>query len=160
MNTSNDRLVALVAKQKEEQSQPKSKNEQNKIQILKALKKIKAKQVEVSYSGSGDSGQVDSVRVFGAKNKELATNVKIPFITETQTFDKDKNQWVRHLQKVSMTLEKALEDLAYDSVYIHHAGWENNDGASGFVSIDVSKGTFSLQHTEYYTESNTYEHEL
>lgn len=54
-----------------------------------------------------------------------------------------------------MKLEEALEEFVYDWSESEHAGWENNDGASGECEIDVTADEFSLNHITYYTESES-----
>jgi hypothetical protein len=50
--------------------------------------------------------------------------------------------------------------LRWTWVDAHHSGWENNDGGSGTVTIHVAENNFQLEHTEYYTESSSYEYTL
>ena len=53
---------------------------------------------------------------------------------------------------LEVTLDRLLDS--------EHAGWENNDGAEGTFTWDIATNELKLEHTEFYTESNTYEHEF
>ena len=55
-------------------------------------------------------------------------------------------------------MDDALRDFAMAWANAQHSGWENNDGGSGTVIIHVAENNF--QHTEYYTESSSYEYTL
>ena len=44
------------------------------------------------------------------------------------------------------TLPKALDALGYEVLAACFAGWENNEGAVGAMTIDVGRGTISVEH--------------
>src|SRR3546814_9296187 len=46
---------------------------------------------------------------------------------------------------------EAIEDLAYDLLRQTHCGWENNDGAYGEFTFDVTAGTITLDRSEEHT---------
>lgn len=131
----------------------------NKSRILGALKKIKATHVTVSYSGSGDSGQIDSVEIFQDKSV-LKPARKVSVLVATSYFDGEQSRWVENVKPKAMPLSEALEQLVYDWLESEYAGWENNDGASGECTVEIAKAEFLLSHTTYYTESETAEHSL
>lgn len=131
----------------------------NKSRILKALKKLCATTVVVSYSGSGDSGQIDHVGIFQDKN-ELKPETNISVLVTMSKWDEPSSTWAKRSVRKSMPLAEAIEALVYDWLESEHAGWENNDGASGECTIDVTKDDFLLSHTTYYTESDCTEHSL
>jgi hypothetical protein len=53
----------------------------------------------------------------------------------------------------SETLETALDEFTWDILYLHHAGFENNDGGHGELVIDVAAGTFDLSHYDRFVDS-------
>ena len=80
--------------------------------------------VEVAYSGYGDSGAVDDIQYRDAAGEAVDRS------TVAQTTQ----------------LEEALcEFLPY--------GYENNDGGQGTLTLDVQTGHITLAHQENYTES-------
>jgi hypothetical protein len=59
-----------------------------------------------------------------------------------------------------MTLQDAIETLAYDYLEETHYGWENNDGAFGTFVFDVPARNVTLEHNERFTDYNTFKHEF
>ena len=57
-------------------------------------------------------------------------------------------------------LVSAIEDYAMQEVDSRYGGWENNDGASGVVTIDFTTKVGHIHHESYYTTSETDEVEL
>ncbi len=91
--------------------------------------------VIVEYDGCNDSGQIESIDYLGADSTKIDPS-----------------------GKVTMS-EDALMDLLYDLTQARHPGWENNDGAFGDFSWDVTTNTLIHSHTDRYMEYNTTEHE-
>jgi hypothetical protein len=131
----------------------------NRNLILKLLQKKKATHVIVSYSGSGDSGQIDSVDIYRDKDVINAKGA-IKVLGRDTRWNVKANAWDEKIEHKILPLDEALREFVYDWIESEHAGWENNDGASGECTIDVSKGTFTLGHTSYYTESDYMESSL
>lgn len=131
----------------------------NRRRIHRALKRLGATKVVVTYSGSGDSGQIDSVEILkGDLAIKPAKNIRV--LTSVSRFDHTSSRWIDNEKNKSVPVQEALETLVYDWLESEHGGWENNDGASGECTIDVKGDSFLLEHTWYYTESETMEHSL
>ncbi len=135
--------------------------------IIASMLTVGIPEVVVSYNGAGDSGQVDYITVPkqpGASDEEQATEATlktIAFHDRTRTFsgfDNVKGEWVTNTRPA--TLHDLIEDLAYLVIDIKHPGWENNDGASGDLTINAKEGTIVLDHNEYITSSEAYSHTL
>jgi hypothetical protein len=99
------------------------------------LKDAGVVRVEVYYDGCGDSGQIESIHYFDAEYKQIDLTGRV-----TLTHD-------------------ALMDLFYDLIEVRHDGWENNDGAFGEFTWDLTADTLLHTHSERYTECETTEHE-
>jgi hypothetical protein len=99
------------------------------------LKDAGVARIEVYYDGCGDSGQIESIHYFDTENKQI----DLP-------------------GRVTLTHE-ALMDLFYDLIEVRHDGWENNDGAFGEFTWDLTADTLLHTHSERYTECETTEHE-
>jgi hypothetical protein len=56
------------------------------------------------------------------------------------------------------SIYQALGDFSMSWVSAQHGGWENNDGGQGTVTVVVADNTFTLEHTEFFTESCSYEY--
>jgi len=132
----------------------------NKEIILTALKNVAATNVTCSYSGSGDSGQVDEVYVKSGDQEIGVKNIKIKTFVNKSSFDHEKGKWSNECVLQETSLEEAIRDLTYDGLEANFGGWENNDGASGMLVMDVTTGDCKLEHNSYYTQSDYSEAEI
>ena len=109
--------------------------------VLAALVEHGVGQVEVQFDGCGDDGSIEAIvcqSASGTLALELATIViRVP--------DEDD-------VAVAMTLEDALEDLTTRALELNHPGWENNDGATGALEINVAAARFTLDCKLRYTD--------
>jgi hypothetical protein len=137
----------------------------NKLKIIKEIKtKTNIKFVEVSYSGAGDSGAIDQVTFFDSTETVIPhkdiPSIKIKYIeTSYSLFSRDDDS-VDSTTEKEVCLPEALEDFCWDILSFKRGGWEINDGSEGYLKFDIDKGTLSLNHTEYYTESVEYTDEI
>jgi hypothetical protein len=95
-------------------------------EILPRLKKMGVKVVAVEYSGYGDSGAINSIDYFDAKNKAVDVHATWP------------------------ACGPMIENVVYEYL---PAGFENNEGGQGSFTIDVESKTLTLEHGENYTET-------
>lgn len=125
----------------------------NKTILFDALARIGVARVAVTFDGSGDSGQIESVEAFTADNAtvELA-GARIPISRALWDGSAAETQ--------EMTLAEAIEALAYDLLGETHGGWENNEGAYGEFSFDVAARTITLEYNERVMETEYHEHEF
>lgn len=149
-----DYLASYYARKDE----TKDRLQKNRDTILRYLKRIGATKVTIGYSGSGDSGQVDSAEIF-RNDTQLRPKRRIRVLTGSSKHVAGEG-WIEESKKTITTIEDALMDLTYDWLEAEHSGWENNDGADGTCDVDVSEGQFLLTHRSYYTECETMESEL
>mgnify|MGYP003613415137 FL=1 len=122
----------------------------NKTALFDALAAAGITLVTVTFDGSGDSGQIEDI---AAQSDDRTVDLPQGEITiATVAWGTDK------VTAISMGVEAAIEQLAYDFLSETHGGWENNDGAYGEFTFDVAKGTITLDYNERYTATETYEH--
>ena len=57
-------------------------------------------------------------------------------------------------------LPDEAEDLLWDLLMSNESGFENNDGGRGEISWDLVEDTIVINHTNFYTESNSVEYEF
>jgi len=136
----------------------------NKAALLQALSSIGATSATVTYSGSGDSGQVDEIWISPDSALYAAKGVKVVYLTVQYTYDREGETFnftrrILGIDRKELSLRQALEDFAWDYIGLYHAGWENNDGGDGEMTIDVTTQVATLGHNDYYTESNHSSHE-
>ena len=109
--------------------------------ILAELARQGVEKVEVEFDGCGDDGSIEAIvcrSASGTLELELETVV-------IRVLDEDD-------VAVAITLEDALEDLASRALELNHPGWENNDGATGALEIDVAEARFTLDCKLRYTD--------
>jgi hypothetical protein len=131
----------------------------NKQVLLEALRLLGAKEVVATYAGSGDEGQIDEV---GLQPTTLdAAQVQVQPAAERTTWDATTRTHQTDLLLDTVDLHTALCDfLDAALVVVGHDGYENGDGGQGTLTIDVGSGSVTLEHTDFYTESDTSTHEL
>jgi hypothetical protein len=96
--------------------------------------------VDAEFDGSGDDGQVHSIRFYG-KNKERKN-------------DKFGQRKPATLEEYS-SLREAVEYICYDLLATDNGGWEINDGSNGEFVFDVIQKKAELTFNERYTEERT-----
>jgi hypothetical protein len=135
----------------------------NRTAIFDALVAAGIDKLIVSYSGSGDSGQIDSVHLDDAACTEPRLPQEIAYTEYGTNYMQDAAgtwAWVPYSNDKVLPLREAIESFCYDELEGEYAGWENNDGADGTFTFDVEERRVYWTHNEFYTESNTYEHEV
>ena len=130
----------------------------NRETLLAVFTKLNITEVIIRYEGGGDSGDVAEVTVIP---ETAVPQLAVEQITHRYVVSGySDNQYHYHVQERQLSVNDALHDFALEWVDVHHSGWENNDGGSGTVTIQVTENRFQLEHTEYYTESCGYEYTL
>lgn len=135
-----DRWNAEAARQVEE--------DKRKLKAIVALlREHKAASVGVTYSGSDDSGCLDSVHVYA------------------QTFDENTLYDVEYTEVDEATEqavgEQFLDDLAWQLLeLIVPAGYEINEGGQGTIVLNVVSGQILNNHGTNCTEYNSKEMSL
>ena len=135
----------------------------NRQPLLTALAALGITQLVIRYEGGGDSGDVSELEIF----PESLAQANIADTLKTQQLscyylagEYQDGEYRYFLQEQQSSIDEALRDFVLTWVDAHHGGWENNDGGSGTMTINVTEGTFRLEHTEYYTECSNYEYDL
>lgn len=95
-----------------------------RAEILPTLLKLRVANVEVAYSGCGDSGAIDGTQFRDAAGQRVDRASLPPDVIEE------------------------LENCVYEFL---PAGFEINDGSQGTLLIDVQTAKVTLQHQENYS---------
>jgi hypothetical protein len=119
----------------------------DKTHIVAALKALGVVLVEVEYDGEGDSGQIDTITAYKADETRVDVAGVSPFVLGDGPAAERFN-----------TLHECLDTFAWDVLWHHHEGFENNDGGFGKIVIDVDDGTVRIEHnwrisSSEYTEA-------
>ena len=124
----------------------------NKDALFGVLAAAGITSVAVTFDGYGDSGQIEDIT---AHDGDKLADLPPGEITIASAAWGGPGVVAK-----TMTVEQAIEQLAYDFLSSTHGGWENNDGAYGEFTFDVAKRTISLDYNERYTASEYYGHEF
>jgi hypothetical protein len=129
----------------------------NRNLIFDVLAESGIHKLTVGFDGYGDSGQIDDVEAWSTDQAWSTGDNRIPVPSSRQV---QLASPVPGHPLVEMTLQEAIETLAYDYLEETHMGWENNDGAFGTFVFNVPDRSIMLEHNERYTEVNTSTHEF
>ena len=146
-------LARFMAEQAERSALETTLRAQNKEVLFDGLRLAGIAQVLVSFDGSGDSGQIESI---DARN-DADHHVSLP---AAQIIFAGIDWQTRTPIEHRLTLEAAVEELVYDLLSDTHGGWENNDGAYGEFCIDARARTIHLEFNERFTSSELYTHDF
>ena len=135
------------------------KNLKTIISVMREHQLVKA---EITYCGSGDSGETEYTRVFDATNTELRMDrldkIHLPVVDMTSVWSSEGFQL--RLKELNLNLQQALESVTEQYLEVdNRCGYENNEGGGGQLDIDAVTGTVSLDHyknetTQTYTSSS------
>lgn len=123
-----------------------------KTALFDALAAAGITQVIVTFDGCGDSGQVEDIDARAGDKVVSLPEAEITICSPVWGSDE--------IRRRTMSVEAAIEQLAYDLLSETHGGWENNDGAYGEFVFDVATRVISLEHNERYTATETFSHEF
>ena len=97
-----------------------------KADILPQFAALKVANIEVAYSGYGDSGAIDGCQYRDSAGSRIDRTL------------------------IPQPLIESLESCVYEFL---PAGFEINDGGQGTLTIDIQLAKVTIQHQENYTES-------
>lgn len=134
--------------------------------------------IEVEYDGGGDSGQIESIFYGGNKPSDYVAPFSVD-VSEDQPLPEEVAQerthqpgqwqpgvgWVATGERVGVTANQLIDELAWDLAYGRNPGFEINEGGYGRIVIaadeeDPARVRISLSHSERIIETNDYEYEL
>ncbi|MGE4482918.1 DUF6878 family protein [Acidocella sp.] len=124
----------------------------NKAALFGVLAAAGITTVVVSFDGYGDSGQIEEIAAQAGDEPAELPDEKIEILSPIWGSTETKRE--------TYTIQEAIEHMAYAFLHQTHVGWENNDGAYGEFTFDVTERTISLDYNERYTSSEFYTHEF
>lgn len=122
----------------------------NKAALFDALSAASVTTVIVQFDGYGDSGQIE-----GIEARSGDTALALPEGTIAFAEPRADNSG---LEQSSLSISDAIEAMAYGFLEETHGGWENNEGAYGDFTFDVTNRTITLAYNERMMESDYSEH--
>ena len=117
----------ITEMQRAEERERRETNNRLRNEILPQFRELGVANIEVAYSGYGDSGAID-----GVQYRDIA-GIRVDRATIP---------------------EKLIEDLESCVYELLPAGFEIGEGAQGTLTIDVQLANVTLQHQENCTDSH------
>lgn len=124
------------------------KKQQDRLRQLLALTNLKdlgVKNVDISFSGSGDSGDIDEVEFRSFDGAYCTSTVIEQFALK------------------SIKVDELFADLAWDIISdkVDPVGdWVNNEGGYGSIRIDVEEQRFDLDYHQRTTDDYDWSDEM
>ena len=129
MTTPDPSVEQMIAEmQRAEERERRETTDRLRDQILPQFRRLGVANIEVSYSGYGDSGAIDGIQY------RDPTGIRV-----------DR-------APIPIQLIEDLESCAYEFL---PAGFEINDGGQGTLTIDVQASKVTLTHETNYTASES-----
>lgn len=127
----------------------------NKTEILKGLKSIGATTATCSYSGEGDDGGSVNIEVYAPDNQRLTQIQNCQVQRRQLKPQRIADKWDLKLVEELVSLDVAIERLCDDMIeQCGHAGWENNDGGGGLLTINADTASVELDHYDNIVEQH------
>jgi hypothetical protein len=124
--------------------------DENKTALFGALSQTAIATVIVHFDGYGDSGQIEAIE---AQAAGAAVPLPEGTIGIASPFPDGSG-----VQRISLPVREAIEQLAYDLLGQTYCGWQDNDGAYGDFTFDVADRTITLDYHQRFTDSELFEH--
>jgi hypothetical protein len=131
----------------------------NKQALAQAMRARGLTSVMVTYSGCGDEGRTEGVAFEPADVDEGLE----PIVTAQMRYrwDEERACGGSELVFADMNLQDTAEALCDTSIeMLGHGGFENNDGGQGTFTLHAINAEAELEHSDFYTESDTTTHTL
>lgn len=126
----------------------------NKDALLTVLRSLGVNSVTIAYSGGGDDGQLDAVSLTPPVEGVESAKVRVR-VRRYGSFDPASGTVAEEIVEEERSVQEVAEDLANRAIDIHAAGYEVNEGGRGEFTLDVEGGGYTLEHTNYFTDSHT-----
>jgi hypothetical protein len=122
----------------------------NKAALFDALAAAGITSILVHFDGSGDSGQIEGIDATAGDQPAEIPNGNIE-IAQVRWGSPD-------IERTTLSVRDAIENLTYDFLEQTHGGWENNEGAYGEFTFDVVQRTITLEYNERVMTSEYSQH--
>jgi hypothetical protein len=131
----------------------------NKHALVQAMRVVGITSVAVTYNGCGDSGQTDEACFEPTAATDGAHQVSVAHLQHRWNVERGcSERYVEFVEMEIIDVAGSLCDLAI--TLMGHDGYENNDGGAGTFTLQAADGSAELEHSDYYTESDTTTHAL
>lgn len=142
----------------------KTKLEGDRLRLMANMEPLRAAllaaggaKLAITYSGSGDEGEIDSVTVQNENGTplEIAGLPPLEMTSMASASYHAEKGWVENsaAEVAMMGVQQACELVCNDWLQIEgHGGYECDDGGQGKISLDLLSGAALFEHQDRYTE--------
>ena len=123
------------------------------VALTTQLKMLGVAKVVISFTGSGDSGEIEYIELLNANEDIIPMPVDMVAWTK-QVYGEQK------AEQKQVKLRDALEDIGYRVLDETGMDWYNNDGGQGVVFLDVDGAVFGVRVEMEINITDTEEHEF
>ena len=111
---------------------------EHRDRLLALLRAAGITSVRISYSGSGDSGNIEDVECFNAAGDSVATPpVSILWAQKSSVWNSKKMRWEPPSDdSVETSIEDVLRDICDKALEDSGLDWYNNEGGQGHLQMD------------------------
>jgi len=127
-------ITSFFERQKLYDKSLREANAANRGIVFDALAAASIASVTVEFDGEGDSGQIEQVTFCREDESCEAPEQTVAFLQVSRNTSKPSSTFV--------PLREAVESLCYDYLTQAQDGWENNDGAFGEFTFNL---TFAVE---------------
>ena len=143
-------MAKIMAEMRKAQEKKAERSKGDAKILFDALHDTKVVSIQVDFDGCGDSGQINDIHYYDKKGKAISQpsgKIKGSEISKGSTWDDKRKEFV-DLPPSEATFNELVEQICYDRLGAHHAGWEINEGSYGTFSFDVSNRKINLEYNE------------
>lgn len=130
--------------------------------------------IEITYNGSGDSGQIEDIRFNPRWRTEVQAELEVADETMPDElafgrkhqgghWDRERGEWTADSPDRNPSLMHLLDTFGWDLAYGQNPGFEINEGGFGTISVSSESGSIDdvvieLSHSERVESTNDYEY--
>jgi hypothetical protein len=132
-----------------------------KDEFLTRLKMLGVRYVEVTFSGGGDSGEINGAYAQDSNRNQIDIKEEKMVWPTTESYE-ENGQWHRREVNKEMLIEDILKDMTEQWLESTGHDWYNNDGGQGEMLIDFKQSPpeFTLNVGVNYTKIDDYSYSL
>lgn len=125
--------------------------------VIERLKEQGVDYFVVTFDGSGDSGQIESVDAYDANGMVINVGgVSTPFERKESYFCNAQSRWAERRVMVEISLTNAIEECVYKMLENVGIDWYNNDGGFGDVRLKLNPLEIEANISQRQTSTTDY----
>ena len=133
----------------------------NLAEIVKACEKAGITRIDINYSGSGDSGEINETFFAPALSAGTLADIKVSQKSVKLSWDQETKERKSESVVRDVSLEEAVDDYFYDTCHQYDIDF-NNEGCEGSYAINIAEHTLEVENQVFFTnsESHSFDEEI